>query len=291
MFLKGTPKNAPTKKPAPSSLVSHEGVKCDECSQFPINGIRYKCGSCADFDLCETCEAKTSHDPAHVFIQIRTPLKSDNNINSPLITGDLYKPQPSPVLIPQRRPACTMQRPPSPPAEELIASPELIPPRRSCTMQRPPSPPAEEIELSCTMQCPPHLLPRVSEPLSPGISSWDPTPSCSMPCPSYLMDPVPSRALLSPPPGPPRVNLLVNHNGMASRLSLNKDENVATLVQKIGNLHITLSDIDLPDIASRVVGGSFTAKGETDILKNCCGDTVEFDLNGYTKKEYACSEE
>jgi next-to-BRCA1 protein 1 len=41
--------------------VVHYGVRCDNCSQFPIVGARFKCNTCADYDLCETCEAKKIH--------------------------------------------------------------------------------------------------------------------------------------------------------------------------------------------------------------------------------------
>ncbi|KAJ8019585.1 Next to BRCA1 protein1 protein [Holothuria leucospilota] len=51
----------------------HEGVTCDACKKA-IVGIRYKCGHCPDFDLCEKCEASgTKHDENHVFLKIRKP--------------------------------------------------------------------------------------------------------------------------------------------------------------------------------------------------------------------------
>jgi len=58
----------------------HYGVVCDSCNER-IFGIRYKCGHCVDFDLCEACEERLGssssvHDPRHVFIKIRTPLPS-----------------------------------------------------------------------------------------------------------------------------------------------------------------------------------------------------------------------
>jgi len=53
----------------------HYGVICDNC-QGKISGIRYKCSTCPDFDLCSACEAKPNiHDPSHVFLKI---LKAQN---------------------------------------------------------------------------------------------------------------------------------------------------------------------------------------------------------------------
>lgn len=33
----------------------HIGVTCDGCGVYPINGIRYKCNTCPNFDFCEKC--------------------------------------------------------------------------------------------------------------------------------------------------------------------------------------------------------------------------------------------
>ncbi len=47
---------------------------CDNCDER-IVGIRYKCGNCADYDLCQSCEKQDGvHDATHLFIKIRTPL-------------------------------------------------------------------------------------------------------------------------------------------------------------------------------------------------------------------------
>ncbi|KAJ1945946.1 hypothetical protein FBU59_002164 [Linderina macrospora] len=59
----------------PASVqVVHPGVLCDSCGDL-VMGVRYKCGNCRDFDLCEKCEAKTTHDASHMFIKIRNPCK------------------------------------------------------------------------------------------------------------------------------------------------------------------------------------------------------------------------
>ncbi|ORZ16857.1 hypothetical protein BCR42DRAFT_413335 [Absidia repens] len=51
----------------------HGNVVCDHCGAN-IVGIRYKCGHCLDYDLCETCEPLLIHDQRHVFLKIRRPL-------------------------------------------------------------------------------------------------------------------------------------------------------------------------------------------------------------------------
>ena len=51
-----------------SDTVLHHDVICDNCHMQPIKGVRYKCESCEDFDLCQECRATTRHN--HRFVQI-----------------------------------------------------------------------------------------------------------------------------------------------------------------------------------------------------------------------------
>jgi len=60
----------------PKSDDVHPGVVCDGCAGG-MAGIRYKCSVCADYDLCQACEAKGSiHDPTHPFLKIPKPLQA-----------------------------------------------------------------------------------------------------------------------------------------------------------------------------------------------------------------------
>lgn len=51
----------------------HRGVECNSCGACPIQGVRYHCANCFDFDLCETCESNGVHIKTHVFYKIRIP--------------------------------------------------------------------------------------------------------------------------------------------------------------------------------------------------------------------------
>ncbi|KAG5979617.1 hypothetical protein E4U55_004945 [Claviceps digitariae] len=51
----------------------HRGCQCNSCGMVPIRGVRYRCANCADFDLCETCEAQGVHTKTHIFYKIKVP--------------------------------------------------------------------------------------------------------------------------------------------------------------------------------------------------------------------------
>jgi len=50
----------------------HSGVTCDSCNKKPIEGFRYKCVVCDDYDLCGDCEAAGRH-PGHNMMRIANP--------------------------------------------------------------------------------------------------------------------------------------------------------------------------------------------------------------------------
>jgi len=75
------------------SPVIHQGITCDGCSKSLV-GIRYKCTSCFDFDLCENCESKSEHDPEHLFLKIKNPLPcSAFQWRDPIFHYNKYRPR------------------------------------------------------------------------------------------------------------------------------------------------------------------------------------------------------
>lgn len=55
------------------SDIVHNGVDCKGCAMNPVIGIRYKCPTCANFDLCQNCEVKIPHD--HPLLKIKKVLE------------------------------------------------------------------------------------------------------------------------------------------------------------------------------------------------------------------------
>lgn len=47
----------------------HHGIVCDGCQQTPLQGRRFKCKVCRDYDLCQTCMEKDCH-PGHEFEEV-----------------------------------------------------------------------------------------------------------------------------------------------------------------------------------------------------------------------------
>ena len=63
-------KEAEEKKETDTNQV-HPNVVCDGCDG-PVQGIRYKCLGCADYDLCSACEKKATHTQ-HPMARITDP--------------------------------------------------------------------------------------------------------------------------------------------------------------------------------------------------------------------------
>jgi hypothetical protein len=79
-------KPSPVSVPPPSKRVFldepvHEGISCDQCHQCPIQGTRFKCTVCDDFDLCSACETKGDHPIDHPMLQYRVAQRFDIHYN------------------------------------------------------------------------------------------------------------------------------------------------------------------------------------------------------------------
>lgn len=61
----------------------HRRVTCNSCNTMPIQGIRYHCTNCLDYDLCEQCEAMQIHPKTHIFYKIRIPAPFIRNPRPP----------------------------------------------------------------------------------------------------------------------------------------------------------------------------------------------------------------
>ena len=64
-----TPQAPPVDTPRPGE---HQ-CNCDGCGWRFFTGVRYKCATCLDYDLCEHCYKSNKHDMSHPFNQYRTP--------------------------------------------------------------------------------------------------------------------------------------------------------------------------------------------------------------------------
>ena len=57
------------------STQTHTGVTCDNCKTSPIQGTRWKCLSCPDWDFCNACKSTAAHDSSHKFLEITNHLR------------------------------------------------------------------------------------------------------------------------------------------------------------------------------------------------------------------------
>lgn len=84
----------------------HRGIECNGCGTGPIQGIRYHCANCFDYDLCETCESRQVHIKTHVFYKIRIPAPSRGQIKQ--VIPKWYPGNPN--LFPHSVPKSVMDR-------------------------------------------------------------------------------------------------------------------------------------------------------------------------------------
>ncbi len=84
------PDQSPWIQPRPGPPV-HGNIHCNNCKCMPIVGLRYKCGICNDFDLCQYCFDTAGHNASHLFVVVRRPIPG--NAARMLTLPDVYQQQ------------------------------------------------------------------------------------------------------------------------------------------------------------------------------------------------------
>ena len=70
---KGKNNNKDIKVNSKETQVITDNIKCNLCKCEKIEGIRYFCGICQNFNLCEKCEEKFGRAHGHPLLKIRKP--------------------------------------------------------------------------------------------------------------------------------------------------------------------------------------------------------------------------
>ena len=84
----------------------HRGVTCNSCGAMPIQGIRYRCANCIDYDLCETCESSGVHIKTHLFYKVRIPAPF---LGNPRQSQPVWYPG-KPAMLPRSLPRALAKR-------------------------------------------------------------------------------------------------------------------------------------------------------------------------------------
>jgi hypothetical protein len=72
-----------------NSNIVHKGIKCNQCGKKDIIGIRYKCSTCPNYNLCEDCEEDSTHDEDHIFVKIREPVPAEKQLEEKITQSKL----------------------------------------------------------------------------------------------------------------------------------------------------------------------------------------------------------
>ncbi|XP_035716316.1 ribosomal protein S6 kinase alpha-5 [Folsomia candida] len=82
------PKSSDSSNSSVQSYTVHYGVSCKGCGNPDIHGVRYKCIICSDYNLCQSCEARTGlHPETHNFVKIKTSTSTSPPSTSKVTDG------------------------------------------------------------------------------------------------------------------------------------------------------------------------------------------------------------
>ena len=68
--------------------IVHNGIKCNICGDENIEGIRYLCGVCNNFNLCQKCEKVSGERHNHPLLKIRNPQYAPLSFKCKLAKGE-----------------------------------------------------------------------------------------------------------------------------------------------------------------------------------------------------------
>ena len=68
--------------------IVHNGIKCNICGDENIEGIRYLCGVCDNFNLCQKCEKVSGEEHNHPLLKIRNPQYAPLSFKCKLVKGE-----------------------------------------------------------------------------------------------------------------------------------------------------------------------------------------------------------
>merc|ERR1712130_612392 len=113
----------PTKPTLSPVVVTHSNIICDGCKKQGIEGTRYKCSTCPDFDLCTRCysirhEDHIKHD-THVFVPIEKPIPNADRFMKEQLQERI---QQEPIIV-QQQPPQPEQQPQQPQQQEQPQEP------------------------------------------------------------------------------------------------------------------------------------------------------------------------
>lgn len=90
--------------------------QCDVCFVIPIVGVRFRCKTCRNFDMCLACKQAGKHNPKHNLIEFIVPAGGEASTASP------QPAQPGAEDAPSAAAAAAAQAPAPPPKKRSRAS-------------------------------------------------------------------------------------------------------------------------------------------------------------------------
>jgi len=212
----------------PQSEVIHPAT-CDGCSQR-VKGLRYKCNSCMDFDLCQTCKDKNVHSE-HTFTTFTKPVWTPPCPQN--TSAESKQETPSPVVS-EKKPDV-----PVIPVKKVEPVPEVVPliPLKKAEQVPAPAPKVEFVAPKVEVVAPKVevVAPKQTPPQSPVVPNFQPVPV-------QVQVPIPPRVN----PEPITSSFEQKLKQLAEMGFTNRERNIKLLVKYNGDmLHVVKDLLDV----------------------------------------------